>query len=366
MATKPPVCFTDAGTLEPNGMVGKIRRYALVPNAQQTWTNDQLVLALDDQNKNFLIEIVNSLDEEFFVESYVFTVPNAMPWNGTITIPSNSIGLDCRDIWTSNQSSLSQTPFVWNESTRVNPNQVSSFSYGNVSGSFFLAPGCGGLRYYIENNRIQFILPPNTTANNLGVSFVKIRYFQKPSTLVSRTCCAIVTAVNTSTGLITLDNSNSSSVEGVSFNPYYPFSTGSTYDFIQPIQPFVFDAVSVTPSNVTVNANNQTMLVDLPDAALIQIGDICAPTGTAPVLQYVPEEAINVLCQKVVVRLADGQGNDTQLQRANQELQTQTAILQRLLTPKVLDGTKTMTSANDIFSVDSITTYGGMYTGTGT
>ena len=77
MATQQPIVFTDSGSLESQGMVGKIRRYSLMPNAQQTWTNDVLVLSLDDSFKNYVIEVINSLNEEYFVETLIVPVPTS-------------------------------------------------------------------------------------------------------------------------------------------------------------------------------------------------------------------------------------------------------------------------------------------------
>lgn len=349
MTTKSPITFVDAGTLETNGLVGKVSRWSYIPKSQQSWTNNDIIRTLDDENKNTIIPLINSLNEEYFVVSYIFQIPSSPTWNGAIPIPSDAVGLDLRDVWATS-GNLTQNS-LWAGCRRVNPNQ---FNYPTSSFNWL---GTIGPPYYIENNRVQFYMPQAINSST-GFTTIKLRYFKKPSTLVSRATCAVVTAIDPVLNTITLDKSNTASGAG--------FSTGQTFDFIELIQPFVFDAAAITPINVNVTTLTTTLTLDPTDTTTVQnvqVGDMCCPVGTAPVLQYMPEEANAVLCQTVVCRMQDAQGNEAALKRGQTKLDKYVADLQRLLTPKVADQTAVMVSQSDLFSANASFTGTGNFAG---
>lgn len=343
-----PIVYVDQGTFD--SLTGKVSRWSYIPKAQQSWQPQDIINTLDDQNKNFLIPLINALNEEFFVQSYDYPIPST-GWNGIIPIPSDAIGLDLRDVWASggigNNSSGSINEVTnWAACRRVNPNQF------NYPTSTFNWLGAVGPPYYVENNIIKFFVP-NGLNTSTGFTMIRFRYFKKPSTLCSRANCAQVIAIDTNINTITLDNTNTA----------LSYTTGMYFDFLQQSQPYVFDAAQVLPSNVNVMPTATTLSVDAATVAAVEIGDLCAPTGTAPLLQYMPEEANAVLCQSVVCRIQDAQGNDTAQKRAQDQLTTYIAALQRLLTPKVADQMKVMVSQGDLFSTNASFTGSGNYAG---
>lgn len=344
MGTSPPVTYTDIGPGDT--MLAKVLRWGLVPISQETWQPVDILATLQDEFVNTVVPDINSLNEEFFVQPNYFDVP--VNWDNIYTIPSYSVGLDLRDVWAI--CGEPNTTNSWIECVRINPNQNTNLPGPN--GSAFV-PGSRP-RYYVENNLLKFYGTPNN--NQTGITTINARIFKKPSFLVSRANCAVVIAIDTSLNTVTLDTSNTAK----------KFSTGMTFDFITLQIPYPFSAESITPTNI--NAVSPIQTLSIPDVAGsgIQVGNLCCPTGTAPVLQYVPEEATAVLCQSTLCRLLDGQGNDSALKRAQAKLANYQEKLIRLLTPKVLDQTKVLTSNGGIYSTNAyLSNAGYIYGGAG-
>lgn len=345
MSQQSPVTYTDAGTYD--SLVAKVRRLSYIPAAQESWTDQDIIATLDDKNKNYLIPKTNNLTEEYFVSNFDYNIPTT-GWSGIIDIPSDAIGLDLRDVWASaGQGTTGDSTNVnWAPCRRCNPNQ---FNYPTTTFNWL---GSVGPPYYVENNKIIFFIA-NSLNISTGFTQIKMRYFKKPNTLVSRKICAQVIAVDTTLNTITLDNSNSNKA----------FSSGQTFDFIRNVQPFVFTAAAVTPTVVVVQPTFTTFSVDADTAAAIQVSDLCCPVGTAPVLQYMPEESNLLLCQSVVVQMQDSQGNSTAYDRAVKQMTLYEADYVRLLTPKVADQMKVMVSQSDLFSTNASFTGSGNYAG---
>lgn len=338
-----PITYVDAGTFD--SLTGKVSRWSYLPKSQQSWQKQDIINTLDDQNKNFLIPLINALNEEFFVQQFDIPIP-ATGWSGIIPIPSDAIGLDLRDVWASGGIASPNQVTNWAGCRRVNPNQF------NYPTSTFNWLGAVGPPYYVENNQIKFFVPAGLNTST-GFTVIRFRYFKKPSTLCSRANCAQVLATDTTLNTITLDNTNTA----------LSYSTGQTFDFLQQTQPYRFDAYQITPSFVNVTGAITTLSVDATTAADVEVGDLCCPTGTAPLLQYMPEEANAVLCQSVVCRMQDSQGNDAAKTRADKALADYVSALQRLLTPKVADQMKVMVSQGDLFSTNASFTGSGNYAG---
>jgi hypothetical protein len=346
-----PICYVDTGTFD--SLTGKVSRWSYIPKAQQSWQQQDIINTLDDQNKNYLIPLINALNEEFFVQSYDYPIPPT-GWSGVIPIPSDSIGLDLRDVWAAggigpNMSGSMNEVTNWAACRRVNPNQF------NYPTSTFNWLGAVGPPYYVENNVIKFFVP-NGLNTSTGFTRIRFRYFKKPSTLCSRFNCAQVVAIDPTLNTITLDITNTA----------LPFTTGMTFDFLQQTQPYIFDAYQITPINVVTTSLAITLSINPSDTTTItsvEVGDLCCPTGTAPLLQYMPEEANAVLCQSVVCRIQDSQGNETAKARADKALAEYQAALQRLLTPKIADQMKVIVSQGDLFSTNASFTGSGNYAG---
>lgn len=326
-----PIFFTDQGT---GNFVNKVQQWAMMPSIQQLWQGSDIIQALDDEFVNTIIPLIKQTNEEYFVVTYDVAI--TQNWNGQVPFPSDAIGLDLRDVWAVTGDPINNPAAAqFAECRRFDPNQfmpcTSMVSY---------APYFYGPPYYVQNNMLFFYANGGTPANAFSFNYLRIRYFKKPNHLTSRANCALITAVDTGLNTITTDNSNTNAA----------FFAGQSLDFIAPQVPFFFDNNAITNTGVSVGTTFSTISLPAGVAATLNIGDIVCPQGFAPVMQYVPEEAYNVLCQNVVCRIRDASGDSDGLQRAEAKLQTYSNGLLNVITPKIQDSPKKITNSNNIMS----------------
>ena len=333
MAT--PTFFTDSGT---GNFVAKVQQWAMMPSIQQLWQDSDVIQLLDDEFVNTVVPLIKSTNEEYFVTTY--DVPITSTWNGQVPFPDDAIGLDLRDVW-----AITGDPYQnpsgagYAECRRFDPDQIfPALAWNNNNAGW--NNGWYGPPYYVQNNVLMFNVNGATPANPYSFNFLRIRYFKKPNHLTSRANCAVITAIDTNLNTITTDNSNTSAA----------FYSGQSLDFITPQVPFMFDNAAITNTSVSVGTTFTTIGLPAGVAATLTVGDLVCPQGFAPVAQYIPEEAYNVLCQNAVCRIRDTQGDSDGYQRAEAKLQTFSNALLNVITPKIQDAPKKIVNTNNIMS----------------
>jgi hypothetical protein len=304
-----------ANLLLSNYLADTVRQIESIPNATQTFTDDQILQLMNIELQSAIVPMLSKLNEEYFV--FTRDVP-VTPTTTTIPIPSDAIGMMLREVcWLDANEQITRIPRV-------------SLEVATMGSSF----SCG---YWVQQNSLKFKL------NSLQTGTLRLFYLRRPATLVNILHAGEVVSVDTGTGYITL----------ASLPIDAPYA-GSLISICSSLQPNAYILESATVIGV-VGLNVQ---LSLADAALVSVGDWLTWPGQAPFAQYIPQEATHLLCQGTAVRCCEGMGDQASWKTANTQYQTMYKDLQSALTGRVVSEPKIIGGSGGL--LDSYG-YGGMF-----
>lgn len=260
-------------------LIAAVQRLESVATSSQTFSEDDIIEFLNLELQSTVVPIIQSVNEEYGV--FTYDTP-ASSLGDSIAIPSQATGQRLRSV----QMVTPDGRFV--NLARLNPDMLGQ--WGSVSTNGF----------YMRNNELVFY--PNKPT---GDYTLRLNYFRRPNLLVSDTQAGRILSIDTIGNTVTLDNTPSPS-----------WSAGDAVDVIVGDAPFDFRVRDTDIVNIT------GPVVELSAAAIaeIEVGDYVSLTGTAPVAQFVPLEALYLLAQLAGARclqaLGDTEGNKIAMMKA--------------------------------------------------
>lgn len=286
-------------------LIDSIRRRALLPSTQTTFSEDDFLAFADEEMSLGLVPSVLSLHEDYFMFTQEIPVERDVI---NYPIPDRAIGNKLREV------SFKDSSGNIFEMTRIG---VGDRPYYNAS------TATRPYAFYIENNEV--VLVPTTTALNVGTSLM-MSYYMRPNSLVPVNQVGVITGINRMTGEIQLSNLP------------IAFAADEAYDFIQVKSPNKNLGIDAMP--ISVNTTSKTVTFDpniIP--AKLNINDNLA-LSTQCCIPQVPSDLHVVLAHRVAARCLEALGDSEGLQNANAKLAEMEVKSQNLIDNRVEDAVR--------------------------
>lgn len=259
--------------LRTSDLLSAIKRRAFIPQAQNTFTDNDLLSFLNEEMLDSVVPMVMEVKEEYFG----FSIDIPLEANvDRYAIPYRSIGQKVRDIkFKDSDGNLYQM-------TRIQPEDRQYFQ------------GTGGARFksfYFEGNDI--VLFPGVGANPVGS--LSLIVYLRPNKLVKETRVSTITGINTTTGVITVDTVPSN------------ISVSTEVDLLQARPGHVTLAYDITPT--AVDSTLRTITLDPTEIPrTLTVGDFITLAGEC-IIPQIPAELHTTLIERVVARCHASQGD---------------------------------------------------------
>lgn len=286
--------------MDSDELLASIKLRAAVPLAQISFEDSDLLNFASEEIDLKVVPSVLAVREEFYVTTE--TIP-LVSGQSNYSIPYRAIGGKVRFVYLQSSDGtvkpLAQIPME-----HIPEYQQSSFAYQNAG-------------FYLQSD--ELILLPPVTGQTTGSLVIK--YYMKPNKVVETSRGGAITAINTTTGEITLDN--------VPAN----ITTGSEIDMIQSKSNHKTKGYDIT----VISANTTTKVVtvdplDIPTELVI--GDIICTAGESTIPQ-VPSELQVMVAQAVACRVLEAIGDTQGLVNATAKLQDMEAKLLNVIDSRV-------------------------------
>lgn len=296
---------TNSG-LTTNQLVSLIRLTGMVPDSPGVFKPEDIISLL---NTELLIGIVPSIlqtKEEYFV----FDIEKSIEANKSkYLIPSRAISGRLRDMFYKDSGG--------NEFNMVKISSDDRFLFDNsvVDNTYYR-------KYYLEGASIALV--PKVGSNPVGSLMFKI--YLRPNKLVKDEEVAVISSIDTVTGIIVLSNLPSK------------FTVSKSYDFIKSGSPH--NILSIDNSILTLNTATKTLTITAANIPSdLQVGDYLAIAGETCV-PNIPTELHSVLAQRVRHQIMESQGDAQGYAAAGQRLSEMEGKTS-LLTENRVDGSPT-------------------------
>jgi hypothetical protein len=274
-------------------LINRIKRWYAFPTSQQTFENQDIVDFINDELNDVIVPTMLDLTEEFFIKNKDITIVSGQE---EYEIPTRAIGFALRDV-----EIVNDTNKTFISLPRINPSlRHNSQHHGRHSG------------FFIRSNNVVLLDPDGVAGETLRLSFP-----QRPNQVVLETDCGQVSSFDAVAKTITLKSVPTS------------WTTATILDIIKDQPTFDNLAEEVTISNISTN----TLTVSEVPSDLA-VDDWVCETQRAPLAQ-IPIEAQNLLCQSVVVKIAEAMADEKGMQQAGAKFRQTLEKLTGVLTPRV-------------------------------
>jgi hypothetical protein len=303
-----PFSWTTTDLLE------SIKTRAMIPTSQATFTTARLLQMADEDLQTVIAPMIMQVKGDYFVTNNDQTITSETHY----PIPGDAIGLKIKDcFWIDPGDS---------EEREV---QITQVNLADVTNQY-----CQGwtFGYYLQNNDV--VLVPS----GMQDTTLRIKYYRRASKLIPTDEAGQVTAVDTVTNIITLDNvpaewAVGDDLCGVDADPgFLTVATGMTIS-------------SISSPNVTVD-----------DVGDLAVGNWVCLDGDSPIPQISPE-AHPILAQSVAVTCLESL-NDPNLQAAQITLERLKMAFIQTMTPRADGQAKKIVQRNGTLAWRKIGRYG--------
>lgn len=296
-------------------MLKSIKRRALVPDNQNTFTDQDFIDLMNEEMMISLVPSVLQTKEEYFIYKEIIPL---IADKSNYPIPERALANKLREIcFVDNISSPPRNEY---EMTQIAvDDRYTGLSNGTGSSDF-----TGFRRFYLLGSDI--ILHPSVGPSPYGG--LAFYYYLRPNTLVKDSAVATITNINRTTGDITLS---------VIPSGYGIASPGSNqpirYDVIKSKSPH-----NILKINLTINSlNTTTKVVNMTTSEIpldLEIGDYFALAGQS-CIPNIPTELHSVLAQRVAQRILEAMGDTEGLTNATNKIQEMEAKMSSMLDNRV-------------------------------
>lgn len=266
-------------------LIDSVKRRAMVPETQNTFTEVDFLAFANEEMDLGIIPHVLSFHEEYFARTDLVSLsPNISRYQ----IPERAVGGKLREL------AYQDTSGNIFEMSRIKVDDLPSYQNNVIQNSFTL--------FYVEGNEI--VLVPVT--GNMPVGKLRFTYYLRPNEMVSQSAVSIITNINTTTGVITVDQIPST------------FKLSTQLDVIQTKPPHGTLGMNIVPIGINTTGNTITLTVS--DVPLnLSVGDHIA-LAEQTIVPQVPPDLHSMLAQRVAARCLESLGDTQGLTAANVKL----------------------------------------------
>ncbi len=298
-----------------SSILNSVKRRIAMPDAQNLYSNDELILFMGDEISSTIVPLVHSVQEEYWVMKVdVSLVQNQTDY--TIPIRGVTNGLRLVTLLDNNGNEINY-PLLRPEMTASSYNWLSPYSTSTLYG------------FYLEGDHI--VMFPNSVVTN-PVNSVRFRIERQPSQPCSITeACQITGIVGqvVTVNLIPSDWTTDLLLDLVNGNPQ--FQSKGDYFAI---------------SNLDFGLNEITFTTTLPTS--LAVGDWIAVQNQSPIPQ-IPYQMFPYLAQSVACKCLEGLADEQALQSARSVQERMKEDLLKLLQPRDTGNVKTIVNRGGLF-----------------
>lgn len=280
-------------------LIRSLKRRALIPTDQSTFTDDDFLEILDEEVDTGLLPYLLEQHEEHLV---TFVEVDATNDNNRYKIPYRATGNKLRDVA---YIDASGNPY---EMTRISLEEISDYN------TFYTVNRDNA--FYIEGDEFVVVsIYPKQSAK------FRIYFYMRPSKLVKLDQVGVVNGIDRVAGTISISNFPSD------------FSNLPDMDFVGARTPNKIKAFDLTPVSVNANAKSVTFAAaDIP--ADLEVGDYLCKAEETPVPQ-VPTELHPILAQRGAVHCLESLGDTEGLANATNKLEKMEKAVMNIIEDRV-------------------------------
>lgn len=272
------------GVLTSSELIRSIKRRAMLPSDQNTFTDEDFLEMLNEEIQYFGVPHLLRTHEEYLLTSQDFPIEEG---KNKYEIPYRALGNKLRDV-----SYVSDNQIF--ELSRISIEDLPD--YNNYGTSRY------SQAFYVENNKIALL-------GEVPVNDVEIRmhFYLRPNSFVLENKAGKIQDIDTTTGVVTLET--------------FPdaFSSVPVMDFVKHKSPNTILDYDIQPTAVNSTTRTVTFTpTDLPDDLLV--GDYLNAAQETIVAQL-PVELHAILAQRVAVAALEALGDTEGAQVAQKKLE---------------------------------------------
>lgn len=281
-------------------LIDAIRESGMLAGADESAQTARLRAIMNREQRVYLTKLMLSVREEYRTATVDVTLATSQT---EVPIPSRAVG-----------AKLKLVELVDSGGARSPLTPISNASQPADA----LAGGHGG--YYLRDNTIVLV------SAQVNGTTLRLHYPRRLNKIVAEEEASEITAINTSTKVVTLDVSPNAKPSG--------FLTTATFDLIKGTPHF--DLLGSDLAISATDATTMTFVDTLPDD--LDVGDYVSLAGETPICQA-PVELQDVLVQRALVKYLESQG-DPRITVAKAALDELRADALSLISPRVEDQPK--------------------------
>jgi hypothetical protein len=266
-------------------LISRVKRWGSIPTTQPLFQQADFVSMLDEELQYAITPLIVSTKEEFFIREWSTLIVSGQK---DYILPTRAIGGTFRDVMISDGTE-------YQDIVRVDPKHSIRYQDG----------------YFIRGNRLHLVDESKYAGQNLVV-----HYPARPNNLMLSTDCAQIS--NIAGNVVTVTSRPSA------------WTTSDEFDIVQNNNPFDWLLIDQT---VTLSGTDFTFS-SVPDT--VAVGDWICLKEESPVPQ-IPVEAMNLLCQGVVVKCLEALNDETGYKLADSKYQNMERALRNLMQPRATD-----------------------------
>ncbi len=283
-----------------DNLISSIERRSFAPANQSTFSSSEILAMADELNLSVVVPNILTAREEHFVfkKDYNITASQA-----EYIIPPRALGSTLRDVQIIDSNGNIRSV------AHIEADDQISTSSGSLYG------------YYLRDDKVVLHRMPSSTSGTLRLSF-----FLQPGSLVLATAGAVISAINTSTNIVTVTTIPSS------------WATGNTFDLISGKGSHSYrdiDLVSTLVSGTDITFSS------LPSD--LAVGDYVNLSEQSSVVQL-PSSYRAVLAQFVAAEILSNM-NQPSANKAEQKAKSLMDSALGLITPRVRGDSRVITSS---------------------
>lgn len=298
-------------------LISSIKRRITLPDAQNLYSDDDLIEFMGDELSSTIVPLIHSVQQEYWVYVHDVTlVQNQTDYK--IPIRGCANGLRLVTMLDTNNNEIAY-PLLRPELVASAYNWLSPYSTSTLYG------------FYLQDDHI--VMFPNSVVTN-PVNRIRFRFERQPNQPCDVSEAAHITAINTGTGVITVDNIPSD------------WTTGDSFDWIN--GQIAFQSKG---DDLTISAIDSVLLTitvdDLPSDAAV--GDWFCFAGTSPVPQ-VPYQMFPFLAQITANLCMAGLADMEPYADGKRKEEKMKEDLLKLMQPRDMGNVQTLVNRDGLFN----------------
>jgi hypothetical protein len=259
--------------------------------------DSEILQIANDVMISHVVPLIISLKEEYYVASEDQSITSSV---NAYPIPYRALGLSLREV-----KKIRSTSII--DLDRMSPEDITSSSTSDNTQGF-----------YIQGQDVVIYPTPSSTQDS-----IRLYYFLTPSKIVDVTECAVITAIDTVTGIVTA-------------TPPTTWTASSVLDFCSKRNGHKTLGSDITPTAISTTTITFS-LANLPST--LSVGDYVALAGETPFLQC-PDVCFDLVVRIVSNELLESMGAQTELQAGMAKAEKLQANVVSLLTNRVTGAPK--------------------------